>query len=94
MKGHIRKRGRSSWAVVLDLGRDADGKRRQKWHSVRGTRKDAQRELARLLNQINTGAYIEQGSTQRSSVSASVIRPLALRSTRIPMSYPACSKMP
>ena len=59
MRGHIRKRGKMSWAVVLDLGRDADGKRRQKWHSVRGTKKDAERELGRLLNEINTGAYVE-----------------------------------
>jgi hypothetical protein len=59
MKGHIRKRGKSSWSVVLYLGRDATGRDRHKWHTVRGTRRDAQRELARLLNQINIGAYIE-----------------------------------
>ena len=59
MKGHIRQRGPQSWAVVLDLGRDASGKRRQKWHTVRGTKKDAQRELARLLHELNTGAYVE-----------------------------------
>jgi integrase len=58
MKGHIRKRGKS-WAVVFDLGRDASGKRRQKWHSVPGTRRNAERELARLLNELNTGAYVE-----------------------------------
>jgi len=59
MKGHIRQRGEKSWAVVLDLGRDAGGKRRQKWHTVKGTKKDAQRELARLLHELNTGAYVE-----------------------------------
>ena len=59
MKGHIRQRGPQSWAVVLDLGRDASGKRRQKWHTVRGSKKDAQRDLARLLHEINTGAYVE-----------------------------------
>ena len=48
MKGHIRRRGKSSWAVVLYLGRDANGKEPHKWHSVRGTRRDAQRELAIL----------------------------------------------
>ena len=59
MKGHIRKRGKTSWAIVLDLGRDADGKRRQKWHSVRGSYRDAERELARLVHEMNTGAYVE-----------------------------------
>jgi hypothetical protein len=59
MKGHIRKRGKSSWALVIFLGRDAGGKQHRRLHAVRGTRRDAQRELARLMNEINTGAYVE-----------------------------------
>ena len=59
MKGHIRKRGVRSWAIVLDLGRDAAGKRKQKWHSVRGSKKDAEAELARLVHEMNTGSYVE-----------------------------------
>ncbi len=59
MKGHIRKRGTRSWAVVIDLGRDANGKRRQKWHTVHGAKRDAQRELADLLSSLNKGDYVE-----------------------------------
>lgn len=60
MTGHIRSRGKRSWAIVLDLGPDpATGKRRQKWHTVRGGKKHAQAEMARLINEIETGAYIE-----------------------------------
>lgn len=59
MRGHIRKRGKTSWAIVLDLGRDATGKRRQKWHAVKGTRRDAESEMTRLLNELRTGEYIE-----------------------------------
>ena len=59
MKGHIRKRGKRSWAVVIDLGRDANGKRRQKWHTVHGAKRDAQRELADLLSSLNKGDYVE-----------------------------------
>ena len=44
MIGHIRRRGKGSWAIVLNLGRDANGKRRQKWHTVHGTKRDAQKE--------------------------------------------------
>jgi hypothetical protein len=29
MRGHVRKRGKK-WAVVVDVGRDEDGKRQQK----------------------------------------------------------------
>jgi integrase len=61
MKGHVRRRGKASWAVVLDLGRDRAGKRRQKWHSVQGIKKDAERELAKLLHQRSTGSYVAPG---------------------------------
>jgi integrase len=44
---------------VIDLGRDASGKRKQKWHTVHGGKRDAQRELTRLLNELNTGSYVE-----------------------------------
>jgi integrase len=60
MKGHIRSRGRNSWSIVLDVGRDpVTGKRRQKWHTVNGAKKDAQREMTRLLHELQTGAYVE-----------------------------------
>src|SRR5262249_43575926 len=36
-----------------------DGVRHQRWHSVRGTRRDAERERTRLVESINSGSYIE-----------------------------------
>jgi len=60
VRGHIRRRGKDSWAIVLYLGRDpVTGKDRHKWHALKGTKKDAQRELVRLLNQVHSGAYAE-----------------------------------
>ena len=59
MVGHIRKRGKRSWALVIDLGRDANGRRRQKWITVRGTKRDAERELARVITELDTGAFVE-----------------------------------
>lgn len=59
MRGHIKQRAKGSWSIVIDLGRDAAGKRKQKWSTVRGTKKDAQAELTRLLNELNTGEYVE-----------------------------------
>ena len=59
MKGHIKKRSKKSWSIVLYLGRDESGKRKQKWHTVQGTKKDAEAELARLINEVNTGDYVE-----------------------------------
>jgi len=45
----------TSWTVVIFLGRDAGGKQQRRWHAVRGTRRDAQRELARLMNENQHG---------------------------------------
>ncbi len=59
MRGHIRRRGSRSWAIVVDLGRDLNGKRRQKWHSVKGARSDAEAELVRILHELGTGTYVE-----------------------------------
>ncbi len=59
MRGHIRRRGKSSWAIVIELERAASGRRRQKWHSLRGTKREAERELARLIHEMETGAYVE-----------------------------------
>lgn len=60
MKGHIRRRGDRSWAIVIELDRDPlTGKRRQKWHTVTGTKRDAERRLTELLHQVNSGTYVE-----------------------------------
>lgn len=59
MKGHIRPRGKGTWVIVLDVGRDEKGERRQKWHTVHGTKRDAEAELAQLLHELNTGGYVE-----------------------------------
>jgi integrase len=61
MRGHLVKRAQGSWTIVLSLGRDERGKPRQKWVTIRGTRKDAERELSRLLHAMDTGAYVEPG---------------------------------
>src|ERR1700722_16094882 len=63
MQGHIRRRGKRSWAIILDIGNDLDGRRRQKWHSVKGTKKEAEDELARLINELRNGIYVETGKT-------------------------------
>jgi integrase len=72
MQGHIRKRGKNSWAVVLSLGRDSvTGKKRQKWYGGLRSRRDAQAKRTRLLadweagtwtppSKLSTGEFLEQ----------------------------------
>ncbi len=56
MPGHIRKRGKESWTVVIDLGRDPQtGKRRRLWRSVKGAKREAEALLVQLLHQRDTG---------------------------------------
>jgi integrase len=59
MQGHLVKRSESAWTIVIDLDRDAAGKRRQKWITIKGTRRDAERELARLLHERHRGSFVE-----------------------------------
>jgi len=60
MRGHIKQRAKGSWSIVLELGRDpATNKRRQQWTTFRGTKRDAERRLAELQHQMDTGSYLK-----------------------------------
>ncbi len=64
MRGHIVKRYKDSYTVVLNLGIDpATGKRKQQWVSIKGTKKDAEKKLAELLHQLDTGTFMKPGKT-------------------------------
>jgi len=59
MKGHIRERSPGHWAIVLEI-RDAEtGKRKRKWHSFKGTKREAQIERSRLIAELAGGNYVE-----------------------------------
>lgn len=64
MRGHIVKRGKSSYTVVLNVGVDpTTGKRKQQWISVKGNKKDAEKHLSEMLHQIDTGSFMRPGKT-------------------------------
>jgi len=71
MQGHIRKRTHKTkdghttvnWYVVVELERDADGKRRQKWYGSYRTRKEAEAARIEILHAINTGTFVEPTKT-------------------------------
>jgi integrase len=58
VRGHTRRRGKT-WSIVLDVGTDKHGKRRQKWHSGYATKKEAEAAMTRLLGQLQDGGYVE-----------------------------------
>ncbi len=55
----IGKLGPNRYRVFIDLGRGADGKRRQHTEVVRGTRKEAERRERELLRTRETGTFVE-----------------------------------
>lgn len=57
MRGHIRKRG-STYSIVVDVGLDENGKRKQKWISGFKTKKEAEAALAELINEVESGTFI------------------------------------
>lgn len=61
MRCHIRKRGYRSWTIVIDLDRDANGKRLQKWDTVKGTKRDAERKAAEIVQQTLHWVHGGQG---------------------------------
>src|SRR5262249_41960824 len=59
-RGTIKSRSSGSYRIRYSLGRDpVSGKRRFGTATVRGTRKDAERELTRLLRTTDTGEHVD-----------------------------------
>jgi integrase len=54
-RGNITKRGKESWQLKYEGPRGADGKRQPRYATVKGTYKDAQKELTRLLGDRDAG---------------------------------------
>ena len=60
MRGNITRRGKSSWRIKFDLGRDqATGQRQIRFVTVRGKRQDAEKELTRLLTASDGGTLVD-----------------------------------
>ena len=55
MRGAILKRAKGSWTIIVDVGKDSGGRREQRWITVKGNKKDAERRLAEVLDKVNTG---------------------------------------
>jgi integrase len=59
MKGHIRERSPGHWAIVIDVRDPQAGKRKQRWYSFKGTKRQAQVECARLISEIQSGTAVD-----------------------------------
>ena len=59
-EGSITRRGKKSWRIKYDLPRDPETQeRRIAYKTIKGTRKDAERERRRLLTAIDKGIHVD-----------------------------------
>jgi integrase len=58
MRGHVQQRGKNSWRIKVFVGRDAAGVRRYLEKTVRGTRKEAEREVVRVVVEVDEGRHV------------------------------------
>ena len=56
MRGNITRRGKSSWRLKYDVG--TGSQRKIAYVTVRGTRKQAEAELAKRLTELAEGRYV------------------------------------
>jgi integrase len=59
MRGHLRERSPGHWAIVIDVRDPETGKRKRRWHSFAGTKRQAQVECARLLTETKNGTSVD-----------------------------------
>lgn len=60
MSGHVRRRGKASFELKFDIGPDpATGKRRIRYRAFKGSKREAEIELAKLIASNATGAYVD-----------------------------------
>jgi integrase len=98
MQGHIHKRVRADkngkehtlWYVVVEVGVDPGGRRRQKWHGSFRTRREAEVARAKLVDDLHSGSYVTPGRTTLSEwvtdnwlpMTATRVKPSTLHSYR------------
>ena len=61
--GTLRKRGRRSFEIRIDVARDEKGKRKRRHVTFLGEREDAQKKLVELLRERDTGSTIDPSKT-------------------------------
>ena len=59
MTGTITKRGKSSWRIKYDMPPGDDGARRIAYVTIKGTKKDAEKELRARLTAIDAGTHVD-----------------------------------
>jgi integrase len=82
MNGRIRKRGKRSWELTIDIGRDENGERLRKFVNVKGTKAEAQRQQRELLASLDKGLPVDTGKLNVDQFLQRWLRDYAIPNTR------------
>ena len=63
MKGSIRQRGKGTWELTIDRGKDVEGKRDREFVTVKGTKTYAQQQLREHLILLDKGISVDSSKT-------------------------------
>ena len=59
-RGNIRERSKGSFTITIELPKDSfSGKRKQKYYTFKGTKKEAEKFLTEKLRELDTGVLVE-----------------------------------
>ncbi len=87
MKGRIRRRGKNSWELTIDVGRDANGRRQRRFLNVRGKRADADRRLREVLASLDKGLPLDTSKITVAEYLQRWYRDYAVPNTRARTAY-------
>ena len=59
MRGHVRERSPGHFAIVLDHHDPVTGQRRRRWHSFKGSKREAQIQCAKLVAELQSGTSVD-----------------------------------
>lgn len=60
LRKHTLKNGETRWEIAIELPKDPmTGKRVRKYRSVRGTKKEAEREMHKFIDELEKGYYVK-----------------------------------
>ena len=60
MRGYIKQRAKGSYSISVYLGIDnITKKKKYKWYTVKGNKKEAEKFLAEKINEINNGIFVD-----------------------------------
>ena len=82
MNGSIRRRGKGTYELTIDLGKDSNGRRQRKFVNVKGTRKEADRKLRDILASLDKGLPVDAGKVSLSEMLQRWMRDYVVPNTR------------